>query len=124
MPPAPSAEPRPTVLVLEDEEAVRDYVRTVLEMSGYAVLPAAGADEAERLFRSDPARVALVLTDVLMPGRTGPELARDLWAVRPGLDVLFMSGYVGGPQALPAGAVVLEKPFCPTALLTAVRRAC
>src|SRR4051812_36051783 len=93
-PARPPAAPGPvTVLVVDDEDGVREYVRRVLELAGYAVLPAGCPREAERLFRADPGRVALVLTDVVMPGRSGPELARDLRAIRPGVPVLFMSGF-------------------------------
>ena len=120
-----TAAPRPlTVLLAEDEDGVRAFVRQVLEQAGYAVLPAADADEAERTFRTDPDRVGLLLTDVLMPGRTGPELAAALRAVRPGLRVLFMSGFPGGPglapDPLPPGAGLLDKPFSIDRLLHAV----
>src|SRR5579884_1577077 len=102
-----SVDPRPappgslTILLAEDEDGVRAFVRQVLEQAGYAVLPTADADEAERVFRHDPDRVGLLLTDVVMPGRTGPELAAALRSVRPGLRVLFMSGYPGGPGLEP-----------------------
>jgi DNA-binding NtrC family response regulator len=126
--PAPPAPPGPlTVLLAEDEDGVRAFVRQVLEQAGYAVIQAADADEAERVFRRDPDRVGLLLTDVVMPGRTGPQLAAALQAVRPGLRVLFMSGFPGGPglapDPLPPGASLLDKPFSIDRLLQAVDHA-
>ena len=79
------------------------------------------------LFRADPARVDLVLTDVVLPTRTGPELAAELRLVRPDVRVLFMSGYTGGtashPVELPPGTPFLEKPFSLDRLLHAVDEA-
>lgn len=97
----------------------------ILEQHGYRVYPATdGADGlavAERLDTLD-----LLLTDVVMPGLTGPQLASELAARRPGLRVLFMSGYLGdtmGPGlVVPPGAPLLRKPFTPTTLLEAVHR--
>jgi DNA-binding NtrC family response regulator len=123
MPTEPHADPPGAILLVDDEDGVREYARKVLELAGYTVQPAESADAAERLFRRDPAGVALLLTDVIMPGRTGPELARDLRAIRPGLGVLYISGYVGGAGPLPNGSPLLEKPFTPDALMAAVRRA-
>jgi DNA-binding NtrC family response regulator len=117
--PAPRA-----VLLVEDDEGVRGFVRQVLEQAGFAVLMAAGADEAACLFRAAPGRIDLLLTDVVMPGRTGPELVAELRSTRPGLPVLFMSGYTGGHtgngRPLPPASTLLEKPFGPDRLLQAV----
>lgn len=117
-----------TVLIAEDEDGVRAFVRQVLEHAGHAVVAVSDADAAERAFRAEPGRFDLLLTDVLMPGRTGPELAAALRAVRPGLPVLFMSGYTGGPAqapgpVLPPGATLLDKPFTIDCLLHAVAAA-
>jgi DNA-binding response OmpR family regulator len=116
--------PSRAVLLVEDDEGVRNFVREVLAQAGFAVLPAADAGEAARLFGTDPHRVDLVLTDVVMPGRTGPELAAELRLARPGLPVLFMSAFTGGngtdPGPLPPGSALLEKPFGPDRLLRAV----
>jgi DNA-binding NtrC family response regulator len=115
------------VLLAEDEEGVRAFVRQALEHAGHTVVAAADAGAAERVFRTDPDRFDLLLTDVLMPGRTGPELAAVLRAVRPDLPVLFMSGYPGGPNdapdPLPPGATLLDKPFSIDRLLHAVAAA-
>jgi DNA-binding response OmpR family regulator len=116
-----------TILLAEDEEGVRAFVRQVLEHAGHTVVVAADADAAERLFRADPGRFDLLLTDVLMPGRTGMELAAAVRAARPDLRVLFMSGFPGGPNPLPhplpAGAALLDKPFSIDRLLHAVAAA-
>ncbi len=125
---APPAAPRGTVLVVEDEDAVREFVRLVLEQAGYAVLPTANAEQALDVYRADPYRIDLVLTDVVMPARSGPELAADLARIRPNVRVVFMSGYTGGinthPAELPSGTPFLEKPFSLDRLLHVVASAC
>jgi PAS domain S-box-containing protein len=100
------------VLVVEDEEVVRGLVRQVLTSDGYEVLTAADGDEALDL--ADGVQLDLLLTDLTMPGIGGRDLADRLRASRPGLKVLFMSGYadeavLDGPPA--AGTSFLEKPF-------------
>lgn len=124
--PAGRVAPRPirpaTVLLAEDDDAVREFVRAALEFDGYAVVPAADGGEALDRFRAEPARFDLVLSDVLMPVRTGPELAAALAAIWPTARVLFMSAYVETASALPAGAELLEKPFTVAQLLAAVSR--
>ncbi|HSE03370.1 MAG TPA: response regulator, partial [Methylomirabilota bacterium] len=82
-----------TVLVVEDEEEVRALARDVLEMNGYTVLEALDAADAGRLAETHPGPIHLLITDVVMPGVSGPELARRLRAHRPDLRVLCMSGY-------------------------------
>ncbi|MCE9564134.1 MAG: response regulator [Planctomycetes bacterium] len=117
----------PTVLIVDDEAAVRDFVRIVLTHAGYSVHSAADAKQALEVFQADPERFSLVLSDIRMPGRTGVELAADLHARTPNVPIVFMSGFVGGtahqPVALPAGAVVLEKPFTLDTLLHVVKQA-
>src|SRR6266480_4931038 len=95
-PPAAPAVPR-TVLLAEDDDAVRDFVRAVLEQAGFAVVAAPDGRAAGDLFAADPDRFALVLTDVIMPHAIGPELAARVRALRPGRPVLFMSAFPGGP---------------------------
>jgi CheY-like chemotaxis protein len=114
-----------TVLIVEDEDEVRAFARDVLEMGGYAVLEAASAARALEVGETHPAAIDLLLTDVLMPGMTGPELARRLRARRPALRVLCMSGYpesadrrVGGEKGWNGW---LEKPFSPDEMLAKVR---
>lgn len=129
MSPPPETEPSPpaTILVVDDEAAVRDFVRLALVHAGYAVQLATDAPCALDAVRASPDKFALVLTDVRMPGRSGADLADDLRAVAPAVPVAFISGFSSGPAhqpiALPPGAVVLDKPFSVEQLVRAVRQA-
>jgi two-component system cell cycle sensor histidine kinase/response regulator CckA len=110
------------VIVVDDDEPVLSYVRTVLEGGGYSVETAANGREA--LDRIAERRPDLVLTDVVMPELTGPELADRVQERWPGLPVLFMSGYAGSFGGTSArGAHALSKPFSADELLAAVRAA-
>ncbi|MCZ7665349.1 MAG: ATP-binding protein [Thermoleophilia bacterium] len=113
-----------TVLVVEDEEAVRALVTRVLRLNGYAVLEAASADQALAFTRSEP-QVDLVLADVVLPGMGGPELVQIIKRVRPQAAVLYMSGYtrdsiIHGGHAN-GDIELLEKPFTPDSLARRVR---
>ena len=112
-----------TVLLVEDDTALREMTCEVLQEGGYEVLLASSGDEA--LERTASARVDLVVTDVVMPGLTGPELSRRLASLRPGLRVLFMSGYTEGAVldlgALAGEVAFVSKPFTPDHLLSRVR---
>ncbi len=113
---------RETVLLVEDERNVRELTRRVLEQGGYSVLEACDAVEALEVAARHRG-FDLLLTDVVMPGRSGKELAAELREGRPGLPVLFMSGYfdsVGSPEG-PDGFV--GKPFTRDELLGSVRSA-
>jgi PAS domain S-box-containing protein len=122
---APAAAPRrghETVLVAEDEAALRSLVRQILEEQGYVVIEAAGADEALRLAHDRQGPIHLLLTDVIMPGKSGVELATTLLARRPGLRVIYMSGYVDRTvQADEPGVGFVQKPFDPADLARRVR---
>ena len=131
-PATPAPDARPTVLLVEDEEPVRTTARRVLERAGFGVREAADGAAALALWEAERDAVALVLTDVRMPGMTGDALAARLWAERPDLPVLFMTGYAtGDPAAAAARAAgvplagrrtaLLEKPWVGSALLAAVR---
>jgi len=104
-----------TVLLVEDESGVRLLSRRILEKGGYRVLEASNGDEAERIFSEHAATIDLVLTDVVMPGCGGPELAARLRIQVPALRVLYMSGYTEQSAARNAGidrgAPFVEKPF-------------
>lgn len=124
----PSSRPHPrTVLLAEDDDAVREFVRAVLEQAGFVVVAAPDGRAAGDRFAADPDRFDLVLTDVIMPHAIGPELVARVRAVRPDLPVLFMSAFPGGPglapDPLPADEPLLEKPFTVAALLAAVTAA-
>ena len=112
---APGASGTETILLVEDEEAVRDLTADLLRSYGYTVLTARNADEAMRLFDEDQGSIAALLTDVVMPGTSGPELAAALIARQPGLKVLCMSGYADSEvvrrQVLDRGMAFLQKPF-------------
>jgi hypothetical protein len=113
-----------TVLVCEDDEMLRDLTRQVLEAAGYGVLTAANGAHALQVAGSHSGPIHLLLTDAVMPETGGAELTRVLGRQRPGLRVLYMSGY--GPQLLERqgladGAELLEKPFSAAMLLARVR---
>jgi two-component system cell cycle sensor histidine kinase/response regulator CckA len=114
---------RETVLLVEDDVAIRGIARRALAGAGYRVLDAGSAGDALQIAHGEPGIDALV-TDVLLPERNGWELSRDLAGVRPGLRVLFMSGYAAqltGESVLPEGVPFLAKPFTPDDLLRALR---
>lgn len=115
-----------TVLVVEDEEEVRALARDVLELNGYTVLEALDAEDALRLGENHPGAIDLLITDVVMPRMSGPELARRLRARRPALRVLCMSGYPESPDREAEGAgswtVWLQKPFTPDLFMSKVRK--
>jgi two-component system, cell cycle sensor histidine kinase and response regulator CckA len=99
----------------------------VLEQYGYRVLPAADGEGALALSRSDPELIHLLLTDVVMPGMNGPQLADRLRAERPGIRVMLMSGYAAdsleGRHAVGPDSAFLQKPFSPEALIRRVQHA-
>jgi len=114
-----------TILVVEDEAAVLALSRRALEMQGYLVLGAADPADAMRVVERHGGMIHLLLTDVVMPGLSGRELADRLVARRPGLRVLYMSGYPGDAVvqhgALPVGSAFVQKPFSPDGLARKVR---
>jgi two-component system cell cycle sensor histidine kinase/response regulator CckA len=103
-----------TILVVEDEDGVRVLARKLLERQGYTVLVAANVTEALQVFEENPA-IDLLLTDVVMPGASGPELTRQLIEQRPALKVIYMSGYTEDAivkhGVLEPGIAFLNKPF-------------
>ena len=117
-----------TALVVDDEESVRLLVRKLLESDGFVVLEAADGEEALRVAELHAGKIRVLLTDVLMPGRSGPEVARLLQHRQPGLRVVFMSGFKGETDLDEAledqRAFFVQKPFSRITLLTAVRASC
>jgi PAS domain S-box-containing protein len=113
-----------TILVVEDDPAVRAAAALALQKHGYRVLQAQNGDEALRLIERDE-NIALVLSDVVMPQMSGPELAAHLAQTRPDLPLLFMSGYAEdrllGQGAL-SRAAIISKPFLPSDLARKVRQ--
>ena len=116
-----------TVLVVEDQDEVRRMTATALERYGYRVLAAASGQEAEQLAAAHAEPIHLLLTDVIMPGITGRELAERITAERSGMAVLYMSGYTDQTMArsgvLDPGVQLLAKPFTPSQLAEKVRAA-
>lgn len=113
------------VLLVEDEAVVRAIVADALLRHGLRVLQASGGQEALELVDGYAEEIDLVLTDVIMPGLSGPQLVAALRQKRPGLRVLYMSGYaheaLGDTLTTKDGVAILQKPFTPAALLARVR---
>ena len=113
-----------TILVVEDAESVRKLVCAMLAQGGYRCLEAADGHEALKLMEDGPQSFHLVLTDIVMPGMNGVELAHHLNRIRPEVRVVFMSGYADDPlmEKIEDGALLLSKPFTASALLDAIRQ--
>jgi CheY-like chemotaxis protein len=113
------------VLLVEDEDNVRQLTRHYLEMQGYAVLEAADPAAAIEISNAHSGPIHLLLTDVIMPGMNGHELAQRITSVRPESKVLYMSGYtegaIGNNGTLEAGVSLLQKPFTLPALKAKLR---
>jgi CheY-like chemotaxis protein len=105
------------ILVVDDDEAVRTITVELLMDAGLLALEAASANEALALLRSN-CPIDLLLTDIVMPGMNGIELAAAAQAMRPGLRVLFMTGYAR--YVPPLGARMLRKPFTADELVASV----
>jgi len=120
-----------TILLVEDQPQVRELARMTLSEKGYTVLVASSPEDAERVCASHGAEIHLLLTDLIMPGVTGRELAKRLTARHPKMRVLYMSGYTFGITTQPGmhgglledGVAFLQKPFTPSALGEKVREA-
>jgi PAS domain S-box-containing protein len=114
-----------TVLLVEDDEPLRTLAREILSIQGYTVLDAVSPSEALRLADVHPGPIHLLLTDVVMPQMNGRQVADHLLAARPGLQVLFMSGYTDAAivehGVLEPGTHFLQKPFTPDGLSRKVR---
>jgi CheY-like chemotaxis protein len=116
-----------TILLVEDERAVRELVARVLQKYGYKILPVGNGVEALEIWNQHKNEISLLFTDLVMPDNmNGRELAEKLWAEQPGLKVIFTSGYssdiVGKDFKLEPGLNYLQKPYQPQALAVAVRR--
>jgi signal transduction histidine kinase len=128
--PAPSEEPcgrGELVLLVEDENGIREVARRILERRGYRVIAAADGYEALELARNLEGPIDLLITDVIMPHMLGKDVAERVLELRPETRVMYMSGYaepiLGAGEAIPAGMVLLEKPFTEHLLLTKAREA-
>ena len=116
-----------TILVVEDEQGVRELTTKMLKRMGYHVLAAAGGAEALALAGGYAGHIALVVTDVVMPNMSGRQLARELRRRRPDMNILFISGYtentISQHDLLEDGAAFLAKPFSGETLARKVREA-
>ncbi|HEX2684965.1 MAG TPA: ATP-binding protein [Kofleriaceae bacterium] len=114
-----------TILVAEDEEQLRNVVRRTLERQGFSVLMARSGSEAIELCETHAGTIALLLTDLVMPGMSGRELADRLVPLRPSIKILYMSGYtenaIANHDLRDARMAFLAKPFTPESLLHKVR---
>ncbi|MGH9762694.1 MAG: response regulator, partial [Blastocatellia bacterium] len=114
-----------TILLAEDEKGVRELSREYLQMNGYTVLEAEDGHMALELASMHAGPIELLMTDVVMPGISGRELAQRIGRIRPGIKVLYMSGYtdqaVVHQGVLEADAVLLQKPFTVTTLAAKLR---
>jgi CheY-like chemotaxis protein len=124
-PPLPEHTGTETLLVVENEPAIRNLLQMALRKSGYTVLAAESGREALEIVQGHTGRIDLLITDVVMPDMNGPELARRLAAIRPATPTLFMSGYMddalGEHGVLPSHANFIQKPFSPRAIAQRVR---
>ena len=121
-----------TILLVEDEPVVRQVTRAVLEHAGYRVLECNGPEEALRLGSEHRGHIGLLLSDVVMPGMNGPELALQLQSLQPGLITVFMSGYaesfvlrkaMNNKMAQGGMTNYIQKPFTINVLLSRVAAA-
>ena len=114
-----------TILLVEDEESVRKFALRVLERQGYKVLTARDGDEALLICEQFKDPIHLMLTDVVMPGMSGHELAKRLKSLHPKMKVLYMSGYTDNTivlhGVLAEGVNYFQKPFTVDALTKKVR---
>jgi CheY-like chemotaxis protein len=127
--PAPVSGPEPyhrvpageTVLVVEDEEALREVTRRIFTRNGYHVVTAADGPEALDIARHHDGEIHLLVTDVVMPHMLGKEVADRIKAIKPEIEVLYMSGYarpvLASQGRLEPGVALVEKPFSETDLL-------
>ena len=121
--PVPLTEPAPyqrspkgeTVLVVEDEEALREVTKRIFTRNGYHVITAARRPEALDIARAHPGEIHLLVTDVVMPHMLGKEVAERMQVIKPGIEVLFMSGYarpvLASQGRLDPNVALVEKPF-------------
>jgi two-component system, cell cycle sensor histidine kinase and response regulator CckA len=115
-----------TILLVEDEAGLRDLLRKILRRQGYTVIEACDGAAAERLFETHANSIDLLLTDVVMPNMGGIELSQKLLAIRPGVKIVYMTGYAQNDaltNAVDRGAELIQKPFTPQALSKKIRKA-
>lgn len=112
-----------TILLVEDDPLVLNFLLTCLRHAGFTVLAAAGPEAARRIENGYAHIIALLLCDVVMPHTYGPDLARELLARRPEMRVILMSGNTEDSHRLHYRGLFLQKPFTPAALLRTIEEA-
>ena len=124
-PPRPEYSGTETLLIVENEPAIRNLLQMALRKNGYTVLAAESAREALEIVRVHTGTIDLLITDVVMPDMNGPELVRELATIRPETRTLFMSGYLddalGNHGVVPSHANFIQKPFSPRVIAQKVR---
>jgi PAS domain S-box-containing protein len=122
--PVTGSAPHETILMVEDEDDLRQITSRILTRAGYHVLAASGGSQAIHLAQTHPGQIHLLLTDVIMPKMMGNEVATHVRKYRPDIPVLYMSGYAGPVLTengtLPDGVIIVEKPFTSSELLSRV----
>jgi DNA-binding NtrC family response regulator len=122
---APIRGGKETILIVEDHEGIREMTHAVLKGKGYDILLAHDGEEAVELFTANRERVSLVILDVIMPRRSGPEVFAAIQALKPGISVVFATGYSNEMATLAEivarGIAVLRKPYSPSTLCRVVR---
>jgi DNA-binding response OmpR family regulator len=113
--------PRATILVVDDDLAMRSLLTLTLRNGGYDVLDAADGFEAIAIFKANSQRIGLLITDVVMPNMRGPALAQRIRESQPKLPVLFITGH-DSPPDIKFGDIVMFKPFAASGLLAKVRK--
>lgn len=121
----PTSSGTETLLIVENEAAIRHLLQMALRKNGYTVLAAESGREALELVRVHVGSIDLLITDVMMPDMDGPELVRQLAGIRPETRTLFMSGYLddalGEHGILPSNVNFIQKPFSPRVIAQKVR---
>jgi two-component system cell cycle sensor histidine kinase/response regulator CckA len=120
----PSTPHTATVLIVEDDPAIRDISAKILRRRGYTVLTAESGDEAREICERHDGTIHVLLSDVVMPGMNGPMVAAMLTKMRPGLKVVFMSGYstkdIARHGVIEHEVPFLQKPFTPERLANTI----
>jgi DNA-binding NtrC family response regulator len=111
-----------TILVVDDEAAVRILLSRSLQRCGYALLEAANGSDAIEVNRQHPGEIHVLVSDVRMPGMNGVEVAKELCIARPGLKVLLISGFHDLPPNVEKSWEFMQKPFSPSALAERIQR--
>ena len=114
---------RNVILIVDDESGIREFLATYLSSKDFKVLTAASAEDAMRVWQDHLSEIDLLITDIVMPGMNGKDLATHLRMERPSLKVIFMSGYLPEEVAEEAlDGIFFKKPFHPAELLVAIQQ--